>query len=95
MKGAEDHYAWGTFQHAVGEEPAVMALAGLEGGAIECVGGLEATARTTRTFNWYIASTDETAMAAAIARVVMAMRIWLRIVGAERSGRTAISHRHG
>jgi len=35
------------FQHAVGGEPAVMALAGLEVGAIDCVGGLEATARTS------------------------------------------------
>ena len=47
VKGAEDHYAWGTIQHAVGGEPAVMALAGLEVGAIDCVGGLEATARTS------------------------------------------------
>ena len=46
MKGAEDHYAWGTIQHAVGEEPAAMALAGLEGGAIDGVEGLETTART-------------------------------------------------
>ena len=47
VKGAEDHYAWGTIQHAVGEEPAVMAVISLEGGAIDCVGGLEATARTS------------------------------------------------
>ncbi len=46
MKGAEDHYAWGTTQHAVDLEPAVMALAGLEGDAINGVGGLETTART-------------------------------------------------
>ena len=30
-----------------------------------------------------------------VARVIVAMRKWLRIVGAERNGRTAIPHRHG
>ncbi len=42
-----------------------------------------------------LAATDETVMASTMALTVMAMRMWLRIVGAERSGQTAISHRHG
>ena len=42
-----------------------------------------------------IASTDESEMAVTMASTDGAMRRWLRIVGAERSGRTAISHQHG
>ena len=42
-----------------------------------------------------IASTDESEMAVTMASTDVAMRRWLRIVGAERSGRTAISHQHG
>ncbi len=95
VKGAEDHYAWGTIQHAVGEEPAVwLSRARKEVQSIVLEDWRRPQGRV-RTFNGCIASTDETAMAAATARIVMAVGMWLRIVGAERSGRTAVSHRHG
>ena len=34
-------------------------------------------------------------MAVTVAHSDVAMKKWLRIVGAERSGRTAVPHRHG
>ena len=57
------------------------------------VGGLDKTVRTRPVLD--LASTDETAMATTMARVIVAMEKWLNTVGAERSGRTAVSHRHG
>ena len=38
---------------------------------------------------------QSTEMASTMARTDVAMKKWLSIVGAERSGRTAVSHRHG
>ena len=57
------------------------------------VGGLDETVRTRLVLD--LASTDETAMATTMARVIVAMEKWLNTVGAERDGRTAVSHRHG
>ncbi len=42
-----------------------------------------------------LATTDETELVVTMARTAVAMRRWLNIVGAERIGRTAVSHRHG
>jgi len=42
-----------------------------------------------------LASPDTTEMASTMVRTAVAMRRWLNIVGAERIGRTAVSHRHG
>ncbi len=77
---------------SVGNGPAVMALASLDGDVNACTGGL---GKPHGLAGPGFTSTDETEVASTVARMIVAKRRWLRIVGAERDGRTAVSHRHG
>ena len=72
---------------SVGNGPAVMALASLDGDVNDCTGGLDEPQGLTGP-----GFTSTAVMASTVARMIVAKRRWLRIVGAERDGRTAVSH---
>ena len=80
-------------QHRDRMEPDVMTLTSLEGVARR---RCRRTGRDRKDESGPgLAATDETELAVTMARTDVAMKMWLSIVGAERSGQTAVSHRHG
>ena len=74
----------GASFNIVGNGPAVMVLADLGRGA----GAISVNwTRPQGRVRISPASPDTTGMASTMARMIVAKRMWLRIVGAERSGR--------